>query len=240
MKIKKLLKPLIQTLVLTVFAAGALHTVAQNYQQGQNQMGNMQMNMPYDLHYIDMMSMHHRQGIDMLNLAVSKSRNAGVKALARKGAADQERDIETLKQYRDQFYPGQPEMKMEDMMGGMSGMANMQGMDMKTTKGMNMHTDMKTTTDKLRAASGKDFDRQFLDAMISHHQMAREMSKEAMIKGEPVEIKNFARTVSAKQWAEIAQMNKLKASLGGTSRKAPARKRANTMKGHDMPGMKMP
>lgn len=250
------LAPLL-TIAITIgiFAAQAPKAAAQESQ------GRGQMNMPYDLHYIDMMLMHHRQGIEMLNLAATKAHSAQVKAFAQKSAADQQRDTEELKKYREQFYAGQPEMKMDDMhmnMGNKSGMGNMQGMgdmkdmdnmkgmDMKNMKGMNMDMNMKATMDRLRAANGAEFDRQFLDAMTSHHQMAREMSKDATTRAEHDEIKNFARTTAAKQWGEIAEMNKLKSSQGGASKntpaKGPARKGSPSQKssGHNMPGMKMP
>lgn len=158
------------------------------------------MNMPYDLHYIDMMLMHHQQGMEMSQLAVTKWQNAQVKAFAQNSVTGQQRDIAELKKYRDQFYAGQPQMDM----------SNMQGM------GMDMHKEMETTMKRLRAATGTAFDRAFLDSMISHHQMATDMSKEATTQAEHEEIKNFARKTGAVQWGEIADMNKMKASLGRT------------------------
>lgn len=223
-------------LAIGVLFAGSPRAAA----QGQGSMSNMQgMNMSSDLHYIDMMLMHHRQGIEMANLAATRAQNARVKAFAQKTAADQQRDSDELKKLRDQFYAGQPEMKMDDM--NMQGMGNMQGTDMKGMKGMDMKS-MEATMNRLRAASGAEFDRQFLDAMISHHQMAIEMSKDPMTNAEHSEVKDFARRTRAKQWGEVGELNKLKSSLGGTTaKKASTRKRTTTRsKSKKMPGMKMP
>ena len=164
------------------------------------QMGDM----PYDLHYIDMMIMHHEEGIEMAQLAVSKATSAGVKAFAEKTAADQQKDIDELQRYRNQWYAGKPLMDramMESMMKSMH-------------PGMNM--DMEETRRKLRAASGASFNRLFLDTMTHHHMMAVDMSKDATTKAEHAELKEFGRKAVDKQQAEIAEMNKLKG--GGTSK----------------------
>lgn len=210
MKITGLMRALMPELII-VLAIG-IFAVQASAQSNQGQMGNMQegqMNMAYDLHYIDMMVMHHQQGMEMSQLAVTKAQNAQVKAFARKSVTGQQRDIDELKKYRDQFYAGQPQMDM----------SNMQGM------GMDMHKEMEATMNRLRAATGTAFDRAFLDSMISHHQMATDMSKEATTQAEHEEIKNFARKTGAMQWGEIADMNKMKTSLGGAgTTKTPTRR----------------
>lgn len=160
--------------------------------------------MPYDLHYIDMTIMHHEEGIEMAQLAVTKATSAGVKAFAQKTAADQQKDIDELQRYRNQWYAGKPLMDramMESMMKSMH-------------PGMNM--DMEETRRKLRAASGASFNRLFLDTMTHHHMMAIDMSKDATTKAEHAELKEFARKAVDKQQTEIAEMNKLKG--GGTSK----------------------
>ena len=158
--------------------------------------------MPYDLHFIDMMIMHHEEGIEMSQLAQSKAQSAKVKAFAMKTAADQQKDIEELKMHRNHWYAGKPMMDpamMESMMQSMH-------------PGMSMN--MEETRRNLRASTGATFDRLFLDTMIHHHQMAIDMSKDAVTKAEHAEIKDMARKTITKQTAEIAEMNRLK---GGAS-----------------------
>lgn len=180
--------------------------------------------MPYDLHYIDMTIMHHEEGIEMAQLAVTKATSAGVKAFAQKTAADQQKDIEELQRYRNQWYAGKPLMDramMESMMKSMH-------------PGMNM--DMEETRRKLRAASGASFNRLFLDTMTHHHMMAIDMSKDATTKAEHAELKEFARKAVDKQQTEIAEMNKLKG--GGTSKstsKAKPKSKPKTPTTHKHP-----
>ncbi len=83
--------------------------------------------------------------------------------------------------------------------------------------------DMQGDMAKLQAATGKPFDRLFLDMMIPHHQMAIDMSKEAITKAEHAEIKAMARLTVLKQQKEIAEMNKLK---GGAIAKAKPKPKA--------------
>ena len=177
------------------------------------QMGDM----PYDLHFIDMMIMHHQEGIEMAQMAQTKAVNPKVKALADRIVADQQKDIEELQGHRNHWYASKPTMDP----GMMSSMMQ------------NMHPGMMSMEDtrrKLLAAEGAAFDRFFLETMIHHHQMAVDMSKEARTKAQHVEIKEIARRTIAKQSAEIAEMNRLKG--GGTAKtkaKTKAKAKPKTM-----------
>jgi len=171
-------------LALSVFVSGSRA----------QQMGDM----PYDLHFIDMMIMHHQEGIEMAQMAQTKAVSAKVKAFATKTAADQQKDIDELQAHRNHWYAGKPPMDPAAMHSMMQSMH----------PGMNM--DMEDTRRKLLAAKGAAFDRLFLDTMIHHHQMALGMTKDATIKGEHAEMKEFARKAIIKQHAEIAEMNRLK------------------------------
>lgn len=165
--------------------------------------------MPYDLHFIDMMVMHHQEGIEMAQMVDSKSKNARLKTFAQKTATQQQKDIEELQAHRTLWYSGKPLMDpamMESMMQSMH--PGMMSMD--------------ETRRKLRAAEGAAFDRLFLDTMIHHHQMAIDMAKEATTKAEHAEIKEYARKALVKQQSEIAEMNRLKGV--STTKKKPSTK----------------
>lgn len=191
--------------LLSVFVASAFIVFAAGHQKLAAQ---QTADMPYDLHFIDMMVMHHQEGIEMAQLAGTKASKAAVKAFATKTAAEQQKDIEELQRYRNQWYAGKPVMDHAMMMSMME----------KMHPGMKM--DMEDTRRKLRATSGPAFDRLFLDTMSHHHMMAVEMGKDAETKAEHAEIKDFARKGVTKQNAEIAEMKRLKG--GGTS-KAPTK-----------------
>lgn len=199
--------------VLTVGASAAA-TLAQDHtaHTGHGQTSDA----PYDLHYIDMTLMHHEQGVEMARLAEQKALNAQVKAFAKKTAADQERDTKVLQRYRDTWYGGRPQTDHAQM-----------------TAHQGMQMDHGADLAKLRAATGAAFDRLFLDTMAHHHQMAIDMSKEARQKAEHAEIRQFAAKTVAKQQAEVAEMNRLKAALGGRAaarKPAPKKKKAPAKK----------
>jgi uncharacterized protein (DUF305 family) len=152
---------------------------------------------PYDLSYIDMMMMHHQNGIGMFRMAETKSQLAQLKDFARKGIAAQQKDIAELQGYRDRFYPNErkaDKMQMGAMMLTEAEMARV------------FHQKMR----KLEAASASDFDHLFLDLMTKHHQMALRMSEDAQKKAEHAEVREFAGTTIAKQGEEIKEMARLK------------------------------
>lgn len=202
----------ILAVVLTVGASAAA-ALAQHHTShtGYGQAGGV----PYDLHYIDMTLMHHEQGVEMARLAEQKALNAQVKAFATKTAAGHERDTRELQRYRDTWYGGRPQTDHAQM-----------------TAHQSMQMDHGADPAELRAATGAAFDRLFLDTMAHHHQMAIDMSKEARQKAEHAEIRQFAAKAVARQQAEVAEMNRLKAALGGraAARKPAPRKKAPAKK----------
>lgn len=180
---------------LSIFASGSRA----------QQMGDM----PYDLHFIDMMLMHHQEGIEMAQMAQTKAVAVKIKAFANKTGADQQKGIEELQTHRNHWYAGKPPMD-KAMMDSM-----MQSMH----PGMTM--DMEDTRRKLLAAKGTAFDRLFLDTMIHHHEMAVGMAKDATNKAEHAELKELARGTTVKQTAEIAEMKRLKGVRTTATRTKP-------------------
>jgi uncharacterized protein (DUF305 family) len=177
--------------------------------------------MPYDLHFIDMMIMHHQEGIEMAELAQTKAQSAKVKAFATKTAADQKKDIDELQSHRKHWYADKPIMDH----------STMQSMMQKMHPDMKM--DMEDTRRRLRATNGAAFDRLFLDTMIHHHMMGVDMAKEATTKVEHNEIKEFAQKTVTKQTAEITEMNGLKgAPKTATKARAKAKPRPKTTSTH--------
>lgn len=198
MKSKSYLVAILVTVALAMAGALAQHPAGH---------GAKMADQPYDLHYIDMLIEHHQMGIDMAKMAQNKASHAELKTLATKMVEDQQKDQDQLKKWRDEWYAGKP--KSDHM--------NMPGMKMPQ---MDMG--------KLQAASGNDFDVMFLDMIVPHHQMAIDMSKDALKKAQHAPLKTFARTTINKQQKEKAQLSKWRAAWGG---KAPAMKHGQ---GHTM------
>ena len=209
--------------VVSVAAQGHTgHTGQSGQSQGHTGHGQMA-NMPHDLHYIDMMIMHHEQGVEMARLAEQKGADARVKAFAKKTGGDQQRDMMTLRGHRQHWYSDRPPMDHAQMMAHMQSMPGHR----------NMKMDHEADFRKLQAAEGRAFDRLFLDTMTHHHRMAVDMSQAATTKAEHKEIKDFARVTATKQQGEIAEMGRINSALGGArpaartvaARKKPAPKR---------------
>ncbi len=190
------------------------HNVPQPPQQTTHTGHGQTADMPFDLHFIDMMIMHHEQGIEMARLAQEKGADARVKAFAKKTADDQQRDLLALRGHRQHWYSDRPQMDHAQMTAMMQSMPGHQKMQ------MNHEADF----EKLRVAEARAFDLLFLDTMTHHHAMAVEMSKEAQQKAEHKEIKEFARKAVVKQQGEIAEMKRIRTSLGGKTTKSAARK----------------
>lgn len=95
--------------------------------------------------------------------------------------------------------------KVPESMPGMdhSGMEGMEGMD--GMAGMMDSADM----DKLKKASGKEFDSMFLTMMVEHHEGAVEMATTEKAKGEYKDATAMAGDIITAQNAEISEMKKL-------------------------------
>ena len=133
----------------------------------------------YDAIFIDSMSTHHNGAIEMSEEALRQSQRPEIKELAEHIIDEQHKEIQQMATWREQWYPG------SHVQGGM-------GMPM---------GDMEISSD-----ASKPFDLRFIEAMISHHQGAVDMAKEAQTKGEREEIRQFAARIIKAQEAEIAQL----------------------------------
>ena len=142
---------------------------------------------PFDLQFIDTMTAHHGGAIDMAKMAVEKTQNAQLKAFAQKIISDQNKENEQMKDWREKWFKDKPAATNMEMPGMMDAMKNM-------------------GTNKMKAASGKDFDLMFLEMMTSHHAGAVSMAKDALKKAEKAEIKTLAQNIIKAQEEEIKKM----------------------------------
>lgn len=152
-----------------------------------------------DQQYIDMMVPHHESAVAMAELATERSQRSELQEYAAAVIAAQSTEIAQLRSWRMEWFGSEetPPMSAMPMLPGMS--MDMPGHDMHGAT-MDMEQDIRD----LENAS--DFDREFLEAMIVHHEMAVEAS-EIVVAGEVrAEIKALAEDVIADQRAEIQQM----------------------------------
>ncbi|GII91039.1 DUF305 domain-containing protein [Sinosporangium siamense] len=145
-----------------------------------------------DIRYAQDMIMHHRQALDMSVLAPSRAVSEKLKGLASRIKDAQGPEIKGMAawlQSQGQKAPGHDHALQKDMPG------------MVTAEQM----------DALKAAQGKEFDRLFLELMISHHQGAIAMAEIALAQGSHVLVEEMANDVIAIQSAEIRRMRGMQA-----------------------------
>lgn len=145
---------------------------------------------PYDLRFLNSMIMHHQGAVMSSRMMIADSRRPEMRALAQAIIKSQTEQIRQMQAWRQQWYGDQADGgTSERMMGAGTGMEGMMG-----SSGM------------AGGMMGSDPDRMFLQMMIPHHQMAVDMSNDALQKAEHPEIKNLARQIIEEQTAQIKLM----------------------------------
>ena len=138
-----------------------------------------------DIMFLQMMIPHHQQAVDISNLALTKSKDAELLSLAtaiRDGQAD---EIVQMKQWLKDAGAGlEMGHSMDGHMGGMLDDAELAS---------------------LRAVSGANFDRLWLQGMTAHHDGAIHMAQMIEDASNPA-IKKFGQDIVAMQTAQIDQM----------------------------------
>ena len=138
-----------------------------------------------DIMFLQMMIPHHQQAIDMSDLALTKSSDSELLALAKDIRNEQAAEIITMKAWLDKAGADlDPGHSMGHDMGGMLSDSELAA---------------------LKAATGKSFDLLWLKGMTGHHDGAIDMA--AMIEdADNDEIKSFGQAIVTSQSAQNKQM----------------------------------
>jgi len=138
-----------------------------------------------DIMFLQMMIPHHQQAIDISDLALTKSSDSELLALAKNIRDEQAAEIVKMKAWLDGANAGMdPGHSMGDSMGGMLSESELAA---------------------LKTATGKSFDLLWLKGMTGHHDGAIDMA--AMIEdAENAEIKSFGQAIVSAQSAQNKQM----------------------------------
>jgi len=146
-----------------------------------------------DLNFTQMMIPHHEQAIEMADIALDPLVGASeaVKSLATRIKAAQDPEISKMKAFltswKERLTPDSSDHH-SDMMSGM-----LSAEDMK----------------KLSSLRGAEFDREWMNGMIEHHEGAIEMAKDVLKDGKDSAVKALANLVATVQDSEILEMKKL-------------------------------
>ena len=148
-----------------------------------------------DVAFATNMIPHHQQAVELSAMVPDRSTNAELIALAQQISAAQQPEIDVMKVFLVQWNEN------PDTNSGHAGHGStMQGM-----------VDAATMT-QLESLNGAEFDKLWLESMISHHQGAIEMAKAEIANGDNVDAKTLAKNIVTTQEAEIGQMKQM---LGG-------------------------
>ncbi|MFG2573034.1 DUF305 domain-containing protein [Streptomyces sp. NPDC048481] len=154
-----------------------------------------------DVSFAQGMIPHHRQALEMAELAAGRTASAQVEDLASRIEKAQNPEITAMSGWLTAWGEKVP-AKSGSMAGSMPGMDHSGGTAM---PGMMGAADM----DRLTKASGKEFDTLFLTMMVRHHQGAVDMAAVEKSKGAYGPARTMAGSVVTAQTAEIAEMNRI-------------------------------
>jgi uncharacterized protein (DUF305 family) len=162
-----------------------------------------------DVDFATNMIPHHQQAIEMAAMVPERSTNPAVLKLAADISAAQGPEIETLKVFLVQWKQGadtpDPSQAPDAHQGHDGGM---QPMDPAAMQGM---VDAAAIAN-LASLKGPEFDKLWMQSMISHHEGAIEMANAEIAGGANVDAKSLAQQIVTAQQGEITQMKQM---LGG-------------------------
>lgn len=153
-----------------------------------------------DVSFAQGMIPHHRQALEMSSLAASRAESGRVKSLAKRIAKAQEPEIGKLSGWLKSWGEKVPAEGGGHSQHGGHGEHSGHAM-----AGMMTPQDMA----KLKKASGKEFDREFVRMMTAHHEGAVEMARTEESGGSYGPAKAMARDIRREQTAEIKEMRGL-------------------------------
>jgi uncharacterized protein (DUF305 family) len=150
-----------------------------------------------DVTFVQGMIPHHRQAVEMAELADTQATDRQVKDLAATIRAAQDPEIKKMEGWLKDWDKPAADDEMSGMDHGSDGGDSMAG--------MMSDDDMMS----LESASGTGFDTMFLTMMISHHQGAITMAEDEVADGKNPEAVALAKAIIVAQTEEIATMKDL-------------------------------
>nr|WP_246324026.1 DUF305 domain-containing protein [Petropleomorpha daqingensis] len=159
------------------------------------------------------MSVHHLQGVEMANLALTQATDPQVRSLAFDISATQTNQVGRMQGWLSLW--GLP-------LSGGEQMAWMGDAHQHTANGLmpGMATEQELT--ELQSLQGTAFDIRFLQLMIRHHQGGRAMAEYAAQHAQLEPVRSLARSIVDTQTAETTTMAAMLTALGGTPLPPPS------------------
>ncbi len=171
-----------------------------------------------DQHFIIMMIPHHEGAVAMADLALNRAKHPELKKLASAIKTTQTEEIQEMRTWYKQWYGAevptwQPGMGMGMGRNWNNRTAQPQANNARPFRGSGMGMGQmgcmgmgRMGTDLSALQNATDFDREFIEQMIPHHQMAVKMASMVLNHSQRPEIRNLAQSIINSQTAEIEQM----------------------------------
>lgn len=183
-KYKGLLISSIILIVIGLIGIIFLGFFASGFNKGMPCRFNQNMLSDIDSHFIEEMIPHHQDAIEMSELALTKAEHEELKALAESIIDNQSREISDMTSWYRSWYGAEVSESETFDMGMMDDM-----------------TDLKALED------AEMFDKEFIEQMIPHHQMAVMMASMLLNRTEHKEMQKLAQDIISTQSEEIDKMN---------------------------------
>ena len=150
-----------------------------------------------DAMFAQMMIPHHEQAIVLAEMAENRTSGASpeVTSLAAQIKSAQGPEVELMKSFLTQWDEPVVDPGSMDHGSKMKGMLSVEELA------------------KLSTLSGKVFDKEWMLAMIAHHEGAIEMARTVEQSGKNLEVQALAKTIISDQQVEIDQMKSMLANL---------------------------
>lgn len=187
----------------------------------------------FDHAFLSQMIDHHKQGVEMAQLAQHHAQSSGVKQFAGKTAKSQQKDIEEMKGMLGDKKSGHHAStnagtshadktshtnksshasgSSHEAAGAPTGRTSSDTTASSHHVQSGEHQKMKQETmAKLEGAQGAEFDRVFVSEMLKHHEMAKEMSQLAKSQASRDDIRKMADKMLEMQEKETQELKSLK------------------------------
>jgi uncharacterized protein (DUF305 family) len=142
-----------------------------------------------DAMFIEQMIPHHEDAIAMAELALDQAERPEIRQLAEDIRRSQTEEVAQMREWYREWYG----TEVPDTDGRMGGMGMMGGM-------------MRDETDLEGLQTADDFDREFLEQMVPHHEMALMMTRMVSGAGEREALRGLADSMHREQSREIELM----------------------------------
>ena len=157
-------------------------------------MGSFDEDKPFDLQFIDQMIIHHQGAIMSAEHMIADSERPELRQLSENIQTSQAEQIEQMRTWREEWYPdARPTFKIDPT-------------QMNEMMGDNQMQEMMGDEHMQEMMGTEETDAMFLRMMIPHHQLAIDMSEQALDNAEHPELKELAQQIIDEQSAEIELM----------------------------------